>query len=90
MLRSSNGSTFDKAELLDLYPTALELTGIGSTTNRWAKAEALEGVSLAPVLRCLRGACDSGKAPAGGKNASFMQYPRCMNSTVHKDLCCNS
>ena len=57
------------------YPTAVELSGLGLDKS----TEALEGNSLLPVLRNPSLHLDT---PAGWKQAVFMQYPRCMNSTI--------
>lgn len=75
-------STFaEQAELVDMYPTALELTGLPAGL---ALSEHLEGNSLVPVLKDpslhLKPKADGG-AP-GWKQAVFSQYPRCMNSTI--------
>jgi hypothetical protein len=61
-------------ELVDMYPTALDLTGLGAQLN-----PSLEGFSLAPLLK------DPSlheRSPSSWKRAAFSQYPRCMNSTL--------
>ena len=54
------------AELVDLFPTAVELAGLPMVPV----SERLEGASLVPALRA------PGNATAGGAYA-FSQYPRC-------------
>jgi len=74
---STGHSTAAMAELVDVFPTLVELAGFQAPP-----LDALEGSSLVPVLE----AGDGDEAVALGLvderfNASFMQYPRCMNST---------
>ena len=66
------GSTTAIVELIDLYPTTLELLGLAVPTG-----EVLEGVSLAPLLTGT-----AAKVLLAPSRAAFMQYPRCMNSTM--------
>lgn len=74
------GSTTAMVELVDMFPTAVELTGLSTRVNVSLQGDlGLEGLSLAPLLH------DSTlheSRPAAWKQAAFMQYPRCMNSTA--------
>jgi iduronate 2-sulfatase len=76
------GETTALVELVDIFPTAVELAGLGgqvdvSTTGPLA----LEGHSVAPLLAG-GGAADLHlRSPGAWKRAAFSQYPRCMNST---------
>jgi len=74
------GSTTAMIELVDMMPTAIELVGLGSQVDVSINgAMGLEGFSVAPLLN------DSTlhtSQPAAWKQAAFMQYPRCMNSTA--------
>ena len=60
-------ATLALAELVDLYPTLVELSGLPSPPA----SEGIEGVSLVPAL--LRPDLEG----AVGKVAAFSQYPRC-------------
>jgi iduronate 2-sulfatase len=55
------------AELVDLYPTLVELAGLPAPPP----SEGLEGISLVPALQ------NPGAEHASGKVAAFSQYPRC-------------
>ena len=60
-------------EIVDLYPTALELMGLASNASVPDFSE-LEGTSFVPLLSGGAAALASGTA---WKNATFTQYPRC-------------
>ena len=61
-------------EIVDLFPTTLELFGIGDAAHVHDFAQ-LEGTSFAPLLRA------PGTAVSAWKNATISQYPRCAGST---------
>jgi iduronate 2-sulfatase len=63
-------------EIVDLYPTALELMGIGSA-QRVPDLAQLEGTSFAPLLNAGASLLQSGTM---WKNATFTQYPRCKST----------
>jgi iduronate 2-sulfatase len=61
------------AELIDLFPTLVELAGLPLPPA----SEGLEGTSLLPVLN------DPGAA--GAKKMAFSQYPRCPEYSLYTD-----
>jgi hypothetical protein len=65
-------------ELVDLLPTAIDLTGLraGGVDISIDGPLGLEGFSLAPLL------AEQPPPAAAWKRAAFSQYPRCMNSTI--------
>merc|ERR1711871_1101746 len=60
------------AELVDLFPTAVELSGLPAVPA----AEGLEGKSLVPVLTNPAG-------PHQDRTAAFSQYPRCPSKDMY-------
>jgi len=79
----SVGSTTALVELVDLLPTAIELTGLGAQVDASLQGPlALEGFSVAPLLADPELHVHS---PHAWKRAAFSQYPRCMNSTQAQD-----
>ena len=64
--QSVGKKTLAFAELVDLYPTLVSLSGLPAVP----KEEGLEGVSLLPVLR-------NPDDETGVKEEAFSQYPRC-------------
>ena len=79
-LTSAVGSTTAMVELVDMYPTAVELTGLGARVDISRQGPlGLEGYSIAPLLSDSR---LHESQPAAWKRAAFSQYPRCMNSTA--------
>ena len=67
-------------EIVDLFPTALELMGLASAAAVPDFAQ-LEGTSFAPLLLAAASGGAAGAALLGSgaswKNATFTQYPRC-------------
>ena len=63
---SAGQKTLAIAELVDLFPTLVELANLPPVPA----AEGLEGTSLVPILK-------APNAEAGVKTAAFAQYPRC-------------
>lgn len=61
------------AELIDLYPTLVELSGLPLPPA----SEGLEGSSLLPVLQ--------NPSAVGAKTMAFSQYPRCPEYSMFKD-----
>jgi iduronate 2-sulfatase len=73
------GSTTAIVELIDMFPTAVELSGLGVQVDVSITGPlALEGYSVAPLLKDPNLHLNS---PDAWKRAAFSQYPRCMNST---------
>jgi arylsulfatase A-like enzyme len=73
------GSTRAMVELIDMFPTVVELSGLGVQVDVSINGPlALEGYSIAPLLEDPNLHVHS---PDAWKRAAFSQYPRCMNST---------
>lgn len=70
---SVGASTMAFAELIDMYPTLVELAGVPMPPA----SEGLEGTSLVPVLQ------DPGAE--GAKTMAFSQYPRCPEYSMYSD-----
>jgi len=70
---SAGARTWAFAELIDMYPTLVELAGLPLPPA----SEGLEGTSLVPVLQ----------APnqTGAKTMAFSQYPRCPEYSMYSD-----
>jgi arylsulfatase A-like enzyme len=66
-------------EIVDLFPTALELMGIHSADYVADVAE-LEGTSFAPLLTSPGTNSAQLATGVGWKNATFTQYPRCKST----------
>lgn len=76
---TANTTSTALVELLDVYPTLAELTGLSGAVH-----DALDGDSLVPLLTRGGGAePDYRGDPAF--NASFSQYPRCVNTSFAKE-----
>ena len=73
-ITASHGQTSDAlVEIVDLFPTTLEIFGIHDATHVHDIAT-LEEFSFAPLLNTPSTAANA------WKNATFTQYPRCLNS----------
>ena len=70
---SIGSSTMAFAELIDIYPTLVELAGLPLPPE----SEGLEGTSLVPVLH--------DPAAGGSKSMAFSQYPRCPEYSMFTD-----
>lgn len=74
------GSTTAMVELADMFPTVVDLSGLGVQVDVSIGGPlALEGNSVAPLLEDPNLHVHS---PSEWKRAAFSQYPRCMNSTT--------
>eukprot|EP01052_Picozoa_sp_SAG31_P053170 SAG31_NODE_13494_length_865_cov_1.261097_2_plen_132_part_01 len=66
ILESVGKKTLAIAELVDIFPTLVDLSGLPTVPA----SERLEGISLLPVLR-------NPSDEVGVKAAAYSQYPRC-------------
>eukprot|EP00039_Didymoeca_costata_P004773 m.76012 g.76012 ORF g.76012 m.76012 type:complete len:564 (-) comp12538_c0_seq2:173-1864(-) len=72
---SVSARTMAMAELVDIFPTLVDLSGLPPVSD----SEKLEGISLVPVLED-----PSAEAPHN-KTAAFSQYPRCPQYVMEKN-----
>ena len=66
-------NTLAIAELVDIFPTLVDLVGLPQPPA----SEGLEGISLLPVLQ--------DPSSAGKKTMAFSQYPRCPEYSMYSD-----
>eukprot|EP00039_Didymoeca_costata_P011243 m.157145 g.157145 ORF g.157145 m.157145 type:complete len:576 (+) comp15110_c0_seq1:1469-3196(+) len=79
-IKSSIGQrTMAFAELVDIYPTLVELSGLPPVPS----TQRIEGVSLVPVLNNPIGWSE--EDPPHNKTAAFSQYPRCPQFNITED-----